>query len=283
MTSSPPKGALDDDLAQHASTLRAKEPGEAMTTSSEILQVEALRCSFGGIFAVQDASFVVKSEGITGLIGPNGAGKSTIISIVAGSIRPDSGSVRFAGEDVTGLKAHQIARKGLIRTFQKSNLFARMTVLENLLIGVASMKGDGYLDALLGRWRWQHAEAKLVDDARELLVRFKMDRYEDTYAGELSGGEKRMVELMRAMMAQPKMLILDEPMAGVNPTRAREIGGHLRELADEGLAILVVEHEMVFIEQVCNRVIVMAQGSVLAEGSMAELRSNREVIDAYLS
>jgi ABC-type branched-subunit amino acid transport system ATPase component len=158
-----------------------------------------------------------------------------------------------------------------------------MTVLENLLVGVTSMKGDGYVDALLGRWRWREAEAKLVDDARELLVRFKMDRYEDTYAGELSGGEKRMVELMRAMMAQPKMLILDEPMAGVNPTRAREIGGHLRELADEGLAILVVEHEMVFIEQVCNRVIVMAQGSVLAEGTMAELRLNREVIDAYLS
>jgi ABC-type branched-subunit amino acid transport system ATPase component len=273
---------LGDDVIPRGATLEAEHVA-ATTTSSEILRVEALRCSFGGVFAVRDASFVVRSEGITGLIGPNGAGKSTVISLVSGATRPDSGSVRFAGEDITGLKAHQIARKGLVRTFQKSNLFARMTVLENLLVGVTSMKGDGYVDALLGKWRWRDAEATLVDKARELLIRFKMDRYEDTYAGELSGGEKRMVELMRAMMAQPKMLILDEPMAGVNPTRAREIGGHLRELADEGLAILVVEHEMVFIEQVCNRVIVMAQGSVLAEGTMAELRLNREVIDAYLS
>lgn len=282
MTFSPLQGGLVENVEQRSSTSR-DEDGVAMTTASEILRVKALRCSFGGILAVQDATFVVKSEGITGLIGPNGAGKSTIINLMAGSTRPDSGSVRFAGEDITGLKAHQVARKGLVRTFQKSNLFARMTVLENLLVGVTSMKGDRYLDALLGRWRWRHAEAKFVDDARELLARFKMDRYEDTYAGELSGGEKRMVELMRAMMSQPKMLILDEPMAGVNPIRAREIGGYLRELADEGLTILVVEHEMAFIEQVCDRVIVMAQGSVLAEGTMAELRRNREVIDAYLS
>ena len=257
--------------------------GELSTSSTEMLRVDAIECSFGGNLAVQSASFVVARSGITGLIGPNGAGKSTMINLIAGSTRAQRGSIFFVGENITGLAPHQIARKGLVRTFQKANLFSRMTVLENLLAGVVSMKGDSFADALLGRWRWQRSESGFVDEARELLARFSMNRYEDTYAGELSGGEKRMVELMRGMMAHPKMLILDEPMAGVNQTRAREIGGYLCELADDGLTILVVEHEMAFIEQVCNHVIVMAQGSVLAEGTMAELRESKAVIDAYLS
>jgi ABC-type branched-subunit amino acid transport system ATPase component len=255
----------------------------AKSLTPAVLKVDQLARAFGGLVAVSDASFEVPGAGITGLIGPNGAGKSTVINLIAGSIKPDRGNVHFAGADITGQRAHRVGRLGLVRTFQKANLFARLTVMENLLVALPALRGDTLGAAFGGRRVWRSAEQAAVERARLVLERFAMDKYEDTYAGELSGGEKRMVELMRALFAEPKLLVLDEPLAGINPTRAREIGRHLVALAEEGLPMLLVEHELSFVERVCQKVIVMAQGRVLAVGSMADLRKNEEVVNAYLS
>jgi ABC-type branched-subunit amino acid transport system ATPase component len=248
-----------------------------------LMHVRELTRSFGGVRAVAGATFEVQPHRITGLIGPNGAGKSTVINLIAGSIRPESGTVHFAGVDITGEPAHRVARRGIVRTFQRANLFPHLTVMENLLAAVPRMRGDTLAVALAGKRAWRSSEQQHVERLRGLLDRFGVGRYEDRYAGELSGGEKRLVELVRSLVAEPKLLLLDEPMAGVNPSRARDIAQHLRALADEGLTMLLIEHEMSFVESVCDHVIVMAQGQVLAEGKMADLRMDREVVNAYLS
>jgi neutral amino acid transport system ATP-binding protein len=251
--------------------------------SAALLAVRDLRRSFGGVQAVDGISFEAERGVITGLIGPNGAGKSTALGVIAGALAPSGGGVRFDGEDVTGWPPMRLARRGLIRTFQISSEFARLTVLENLLVGARDHVGESLAGALLfGKRRWRAQERELVARARELLVRFEMIGKEDEYAGNLSGGQKRLLEIMRALMAEPKLLLLDEPMAGVNPTLSRKIQGHLEELRAEGLAMLMVEHELAVVERLCQRVIVMAQGKVISEGTMDAVRKNQEVLDAYL-
>ncbi|MGH7757927.1 MAG: ABC transporter ATP-binding protein [Candidatus Dormibacteria bacterium] len=246
------------------------------------LEVEGLACSFGGVRAVQGASFAVPARGITGLIGPNGAGKSTVLNLVAGAIPTRSGSVRFLGQELGSLPSYRRARLGLIRTFQLSSEFARLTVLENLLVAAPPIRGERLREALRGRRYWQQAEWEAVERAREVLARFDMARLEDEYAGNLSGGQKRLVEIMRGVMAQPKLLLLDEPMAGVNPSLTRRIEAYLLELQREGLTMLMVEHELSVVERLCSPVVVMAAGRVLRQGEMAELRRDQEVLDAYL-
>jgi len=252
-------------------------------TSPPLLVVEDLHRSFGGVRAVAGASFTVRAGTITGLIGPNGAGKSTVISLIGGQLRPTSGRVLLQGAEVSGQRPHQLAERGVIRTFQTANLFARMTVIENLLLGAPAWRGESVTAALAGKWSWKAGEERLVRQAREVLARFEMEHTEREYAGNLSGGQKRIVEIMRAVMARPQLLLLDEPMAGVNPALAGRIAGHLSELRSEGITLLMVEHELAVVERICDPVIVMAQGRVLAEGSMADLRANREVVDAYLA
>jgi len=247
-----------------------------------LLQVTDLRRSFGGVHAVDGASFVVRQGSITGLIGPNGAGKSTAIGMIAGAIVPTGGSIEFAGRVVTREPAYKMARRGLTRTFQLSSEFARLTVLENLLVAAPGQRGESLWGAFLGKPYWRRQERALVEQARDLMSRFAMTEKEDEYAGNLSGGQKRLVEIMRALMARPKLLLLDEPMAGVNPTLAGRIAAYLEELRDGGLTMLLVEHELAHVDRLCNPVVVMAQGKVLAEGTMAELRTQREVVDAYL-
>ncbi len=229
------------------------------------------------------ASFTVQAGTITGLIGPNGAGKSTVMSLIGGQLRPTSGRVIFQGLDVSGDRPYRVAERGIIRTFQTANLFGRMTVLENLLLGAPAWRGESVTAALLGKWSWRARERQLVDQARDVLRRFRMEHVEREYAANLSGGQKRIVEIMRALMAQPRLLLLDEPMAGVNPTLAGRIADHLAELRTEGITMLMVEHELAVVERLCDPVIVMTQGRVLAEGSMADLRANREVVNAYLA
>jgi neutral amino acid transport system ATP-binding protein len=250
---------------------------------TELLRVEDLRRSFGGVHAVDGISFGVRTGTITGLIGPNGAGKSTALGMVAGAIRPSGGSIAFDGHDVTGSSPMRVARKGLIRTFQISSEFQKLTVLENLLVGAPGHAGESLVGSLLvGPRAWRTQERELVERARELLVRFEMHEKEEEYAGNLSGGQKRLLEIMRALMANPKLLLLDEPMAGVNPTLARRIEGHLQELCDGGLTMLMVEHELGVVERLCTHVIVMAQGKVISEGPMETIRKNKEVLSAYL-
>ncbi|HEV2030481.1 MAG TPA: ABC transporter ATP-binding protein [Candidatus Dormibacteraeota bacterium] len=247
-----------------------------------ILAVRDVRRDFGGLKAVDGASFSALRGHVTGLIGPNGAGKSTLLGIIAGAIKPRSGTVTFDGKDVTGLPPNQIARRGLIRTFQLSAEFSKLTVLENLLVAAPAQKGESLLGAELGRLYWGPGEDALVDTAREVLDRFAMTPKENELAGNLSGGQKRLLEIMRALMAKPKMLLLDEPFAGVNPTLAREIEQYLLGLRDEGLSMIMVEHELNVVERLCDPVVVMAQGRVISEGTMREVTTRQEVLDAYL-
>jgi branched-chain amino acid transport system permease protein len=247
-----------------------------------LLAVSDLRCSFGGLQAVAGASFTVEEGSLTGMIGPNGAGKSTVINIIGGQVRPTAGAVEFQGQQIAGMVPHEISRKGITRTFQTANVFGRLTVLENLLLGAPHWRGETLAAALAGKRVWRSREHVLIEKAQAILDRFGLTFLQNERAGELSGGQRRLVEIMRALMAEPKLLLLDEPMAGINPTLARSIAEILVGLREEGLTMLMVEHELHLLERICDPVICMVQGRVLAEGSMAELRANPEVIDAYL-
>jgi ABC-type branched-subunit amino acid transport system ATPase component len=246
------------------------------------LVVEDLRRDFGGVWAVDGASFSVKRGSITSLIGPNGAGKSTVVGLVGGAIRPTAGRVIFEGEDLGHLPPHERARRGLVRTYQLSSEFHRLTVLENLLVAAPGQRGERWRTLLLGKRYWRDQERQLVHRARGILDRFQMSPKEDEYAGNLSGGQKRLVEIMRALMAQPKLMLLDEPMAGVNPTLARSIEDDLTSLTRDGVTLLLVEHELDVVERMSEAVVAMALGKVLAVGTMAELRARKDVLDAYL-
>ena len=246
------------------------------------LVVEDLRRDFGGVWAVDGASFSIKRGAITSLIGPNGAGKSTAVSLIGGAIRPAGGRVIFEGEDITGMPSHERARRGLVRTYQLSSEFGRLTVLENLLVAAPNQRGEQLRTLLLGKRYWRDQERELVTRARALMERFGMTPKENEYAGNLSGGQKRLVEIMRALMAEPKLVLLDEPMAGVNPTLARSIEDDLTSLVDDGVTLLLVEHELDVVERLSESVIAMALGKVLAIGTMSELRSRKDVLDAYL-
>jgi ABC-type branched-subunit amino acid transport system ATPase component len=252
------------------------------SSSEACLVVEDLRRDFGGVWAVDGTSFTVKRGAITSLIGPNGAGKSTVVGIIGGAIRPAGGRVIFEGEDITDLPPYERARRGLVRTYQLSSEFGRLTVMENLLVAAPEQRGERLRTLLLGKRYWRDQERELVERARELLERFRMSPMEDEYAGNLSGGQKRLVEIMRALMAQPKLVLLDEPMAGVNPTLARSIEDDLATLVNDGVTLLLVEHELEVVERLSDSVIAMALGKVLAIGTMAELRSRKDVLDAYL-
>jgi ABC-type branched-subunit amino acid transport system ATPase component/ABC-type branched-subunit amino acid transport system permease subunit len=246
--------------------------------------LEAVRLTrdFGGVRAVSEVSFAVREGTLTGLIGPNGAGKSTLLAMLAGTLPASSGRVIYCGQDVTALPAFRRARLGLVRTFQLASEFKRLTVMENLLSAVPGHRGDTFRGALLGRRYWHRDESAAIDRAQQLLERFGLAGYANQYAGDLSGGQRRLVEIMRALMTGPRVLLLDEPMAGVQPRLAHRIGQALVALCREGMTILMVEHELAIMDEFCDPVVVMAEGAVLAEGTMAQLRSRREVVEAYL-
>ena len=252
-------------------------------SSGEIV-LEAVNVSreFGGVRAVDGVSFAVRRGTLTGLIGPNGAGKSTLLAMLAGTVGVSGGQVCYQGRDVTHLPAYRRARLGLVRTFQLASEFKRLTVMENLLSAVPGNRGDSFRGALAGRRYWRGDEAAAIARAQALLERFGLDGLANSYAGELSGGQRRLVEIMRALMAEPQVLLLDEPMAGVHPNLARRIGTELTALCAGGLTVLMVEHELAIMDEFCDPVVVMAEGAVLAEGTMAELRSRTEVVEAYL-
>jgi len=232
--------------------------------------------------AVDGVSIEVLPGRLTGLIGPNGAGKSTFLAVLAGTLPASEGSIVFDGEEINALPAFRRSRRGLVRTFQLPSEFGQLTVLENLLAAAPKNRGDSVIGALRGRRYWGGDEDALVERARGLLARFRMIEKEDQFAGDLSGGQKRLVEIMRALMLQPRLLLLDEPMAGVHPSIVGEIASYLESLRDEGLTILMVEHQLAIVERLCDPVIVMAQGKVIGRGSLVELRRQREVVDAYL-
>lgn len=247
------------------------------------LTVASLSKSFRGIRAVDDVSFSVGKAEFLALIGPNGAGKSTALGMVAGAIKPSQGSVLLNGTNVAGWPSHKIARRGLARTFQQSSDFAGMTVTENLLTARYGQRGDTLHGALLGSRYWRAEQESLTARAADLIERFDMARMANEFAGTLSGGQRRLLEIMRALMTEPEILLLDEAMAGVNPALGARIEDYLLQLRQDGLTMLMVEHEMSVVERLCDPVIVMAQGEVLAEGTMDQIRSDHRVLDAYLN
>jgi len=256
---------------------------EGAAAAAAQLSVRDLRRDFGGVHAVDGLSFELAAGQVTGLIGPNGAGKSTALKLIAGAVPPTAGQVLVDGTDVAGWPAHKVSRLGVIRTFQHTSEFGRLTVLENLLTAVPGQPGDSIGGALLGRRHARRRQLELLEEAWALLADFQLTAHADSYAGQLSGGQRRLVEIMRALMARPRILLLDEPMAGVNPTLRLTIEAHIQRLRDSGLTMLMVEHELGSVDRVCDSVIVMAQGKLLATGTMAELRGNEEVVSAYLA
>ncbi len=247
-----------------------------------VLTVEGLEKHYGGVRAVDGVSFNVERGSITGLIGPNGAGKSTVLAVIGGYIAADAGRVHLDGADITKMPMHQRARRGLVRTFQMARVFGNLTTLENLLVAAPQQRGERVAGVIGGRRSWRRQEGALVEQAQGLLATFGMPTKADDLARTLSGGQKRAVEIMRALMMQPKLLLLDEPMAGLSPSLTRQLEDVLLGLAQQGLSLLLVEHELDTVERLCATVVVMAQGRVLSQGHMSELRLSREVQDAYV-
>jgi len=256
--------------------------GSAEPAGAVVLEAVGVSREFGGVHAVHEVSFSVRRGTLTGLIGPNGAGKSTLLAMLAGTLPVSAGTVLYLGDDVTSVAAFRRARMGLVRTFQLASEFKKLTVMENLVSSVQRNRGDSFRGAMGGRRYWGADERAAVERASALLERFGLAEYANDYAGDLSGGQRRLVEIMRALMAGPRMLLLDEPMAGVHPRLARRIGNELVALCAEGLTILMVEHELAIMDEFCDPVVVMAEGAVLAEGTMQQLRGRQEVVEAYL-
>jgi ABC-type branched-subunit amino acid transport system ATPase component len=271
-------GAAAVTMSADGSAPETLEP----TAAHVVLQAINVSRDFGGVHAVSGVSLAVRSGTLTGLIGPNGAGKSTLLALLAGTDSVSAGHIVYHGQDITHFPAFRRARMGLVRTFQLASEFKRLTVLENLLSAAPGNRGDSFLGAVAGRRYWGDDESTAIAKAAGILTRFGLEPLANEYAGDLSGGQRRLVEIMRALMTEPQMLLLDEPMAGVHPELARRIGHALVELCTEGMTILMVEHELAIMDEFCDPVIVMAEGSVLAEGTMTELRDRTEVVEAYL-
>ncbi|MGD8710824.1 MAG: ABC transporter ATP-binding protein [Ectothiorhodospiraceae bacterium] len=248
-----------------------------------MITIENVSKSFGGLQAVKDVSFSVADKSITGLIGPNGAGKSTLFNIVAGVISPDQGRISLQGEDITGLPPHKLFHKGLVRTFQIPHEFARMTVRENLMIVPAGQSGENLLKSWL-RWaRVIREDRSILEKVDEVLDFLEISHVADELAGNLSGGQKKLLDLGRAMMTDARAVLLDEPGAGVNRTLLGKISEAIQRLNEErGYTFCVIEHDMDLIARLCDPVMVMANGELIASGPMSEIRENEEVREAYL-
>ena len=259
--------------------LEAAPPGRLK--DDPILIVFGMLKTFGGIRAVDIDHLEVERGTITAIIGPNGAGKTTLFNLVTGFDRPDRGAWRLDGRPLGGLPPHRIARLGMVRTFQLTKSLSRLTVLENMAVAAQTQRGERLERALL-RWLWQPEEARVEERARALLERFGLAHMAEEQAGTLSGGQRKLLEMARALMADPELVMLDEPTAGVNPALTESLLDHIRELNAEGVTIVFVEHNMDVVMDISDWVVVMAQGRILTEGPPEEVVANEEVIDAYL-
>lgn len=251
--------------------------------NGKMISIRNLHKKFGGIHAVNDASFDIEAGSITGLIGPNGAGKTTLFNIIAGVYSPDSGSVFLGDDDITGLQPHQLFEKGLLRTFQIAHEFSSLTVKDNLMMVPPQQHGEKLMDAWLRPQKIKAQEAEIARRADEVISFLQLDHVRDEYAGNLSGGQKKLLELGRTMMVDAKIVFLDEVGAGVNRTLLNTIGDAILRLnKEQGYTFCMIEHDMEFISRMCDPVVVMAEGGVLAQGTAEQIRSNEEVIEAYL-
>ncbi|HEV2931940.1 MAG TPA: ABC transporter ATP-binding protein [Streptosporangiaceae bacterium] len=247
-----------------------------------LLEIESLTKSFGGVHAVRNCTFAVPEGQVLGLIGPNGAGKSTVVDLVSGFGQPDSGRVRFAGESIVGKRADVISRLGLIRTFQAPREWRNLTVMDNVLLGRRRFADESVWRCLTRARRIRRAEEADRAAVRAILERFQLAELRNELAVRLSGGQKRLLEFARVAAAEARLIILDEPMGGVNPVLGVRIGEAVRQFAAEGRTVIVVEHNLPFIESTCQQVVVMDLGEVIAQGPFSGLRDNPRVVDAYL-
>jgi neutral amino acid transport system ATP-binding protein len=256
-----------------------REPGAAKP--DPILVADGVRRRFGGLTAVDVDHLGVQRGLITALIGPNGAGKTTLFNLLTGFDEPNEGVWRFDGDELNGVPAHKVARKGMVRTFQLTKSLARLTVLENMKLGATGQRGENLFTALV-RPLWRSQETAIEEQAMDLLARFKLDTKKDDFAGTLSGGQRKLLEMARALMVRPRMVMLDEPMAGVNPALTQSLLQHVKDLRTEGMTVVFVEHDMDVVYDISDWVVVMAEGQIIAEGPPEAIGANQEVIDAYL-
>jgi neutral amino acid transport system ATP-binding protein len=243
--------------------------------------VDGVTRTFGGLTAVSVDHLEVQRGGITGLIGPNGAGKTTLFNLLTGFDRPNTGTWSYDGRSLGKLSPHQVARLGVVRTFQLTKALSRLTVLQNMLLGAQDQRGESFLRALVpGTWRAQ--EKANTEKAMDLLQRFKLDAKKDDFAGTLSGGQRKLLEMARALMSDPQVVMLDEPMAGVNPALTQSLLGHVKDLREQGMTVIFVEHDMDVVRDISDWVVVMAAGRIIAEGPPESISQNQAVVDAYL-
>lgn len=251
--------------------------------SETILEIDSVFKHFDGIRAVNGAGFSVPRGSITALIGPNGAGKTTLFNVVTGFYAPDSGRILYEGESIFGQPSFSIARKGMVRTFQITKALAAMPVIDNMMLAAPHQPGESLFGLLSKRRANSRREAEVAERAQELLGTFSLDEKRDDYAGTLSGGQRKLLELARALMAEPRTVLLDEPMAGINPTLGRKLLAHMHELRDNsGVTFLFIEHDMEVVMKHSDEVVVMAQGETVVKGPPEVVRSDQRVIDAYL-
>jgi len=236
---------------------------------------------FGGLTAVDVDHVSVERGKITALIGPNGAGKTTFFNLLTGFDKPDSGTWALNGKPLTGMPPYKVARLGMVRTFQLTKALSKLTVMENMRLGATGQLGERFLPALLP-FMWHSQEKQITERARELLVRFKLDAKANDFAGSLSGGQRKLLEMARALMVSPDLVMLDEPMAGVNPALKQSLLGHVKSLREDGMTVLFVEHDMDMVHDISDTVIVMAQGKVVTTGTPDDVMADPRVIDAYL-
>jgi len=271
-----------DEVVQQARRDLAPVPRVPGAPKADALLVaDGVRRSFGGVNAVDVDHLEVQRHVITALIGPNGAGKTTFFNLMTGFDKPDAGRWDFDGTSLAGVTASRVAKTGMVRTFQLTKALARMTVLDNMRLGARSQPGEGLFTALV-KPLWAPREREITDKAMSLLERFKLDTKKDDFAGELSGGQRKLLEMARALMSDPTLVMLDEPMAGVNPALTQSLLGHITDLRDTGTTVLFVEHDMHMVRHISDWVVVMAQGRVVAEGPPSEVMADQAVIDAYL-
>lgn len=278
-------GAGERSLSEHAAAARAAfagvRPEPGVSKPDPILTVDNVRRAFGGVIAVDVDHLEIQRGSITALIGPNGAGKTTFFNVISGFDKATDGRWSFDGVDITGKAPYRTTKMGMVRTFQLTRSLTRMSVIENMKLGAPHQRGEKWWNGLFGPL-WRNQEREIEERSMDLLTRFKLDHMRDEYAGALSGGQRKLLEMARALMTEPVLVMLDEPMAGVNPALKQSLNEHVRGLRDEGMTVLFVEHDMDMVHDISDWVVVMAEGAVIAEGTPDDISANPAVIDAYL-
>jgi len=255
------------------------EPGAAKP--DPILIADKVIRRFGGLTAVDVDHLEIQRGSITALIGPNGAGKTTLFNVLTGFDQADHGEWTFNGQRLDGERAYRVARGGMVRTFQLTKALSRLTVIENMRLGATGQKGERMWRAMFSPL-WREQESEITVRAEELLARFKLDHMRDEYAGSLSGGQRKLLEMARALMVEPDIVMLDEPMAGVNPALTQSLLRHVKDLREQGMTVLFIEHDMDMVHDISDWVVVMGQGQIIAEGPPDAVMADQRVIDAYL-